>query len=162
MRIFDVETAYLNELEEEVMEPTKFLKEILEEIVNTENETSDLGTKCKRILALEEAGRSWYTKLDIVLKNLGATLTKSDPCVYQYDDGQSVMFMAMYVDDIIIMSHDPTTIKKIHGQLSKKFKVRDLGEAGYCLGIDFAQSSGKISMQQRHIKSFWNAGLKTW
>lgn len=168
IRQLDVETAYLNgELEEEViMQPPKFLKDILEEIADMENETSELGTKCKCMLAelekgdkvcllkkalygLRQAGRSWYTKLDTILKDLGATPTKSDPCVYQHGNGQSVTFMAVYVDDILIMSRDPKMIKKFHGQLSKKFKVKDLGEAGYCLGIEFSQSSGKISMQQR-------------
>lgn len=91
IRQFDVTTAYLNgELEEEVfMETPKNLPLILERIVDDEQD-SFVGIKAKDMLSeiqkgdkvcklrkslygLKQAGRSWYKRLNKVLKECGTT-----------------------------------------------------------------------------------------
>ena len=42
----------------------------------------------KSLYGLRRAGRNWHLKLNSVLRKLGATPTKSDPCLFQIDSGE--------------------------------------------------------------------------
>ena len=46
-----------------------------------------------------------------------------------------VMFLILYVDDILIIGNDIPTLQNIKIWLSKQFSMKDLGEASYILGI---------------------------
>ena len=47
-----------------------------------------------------------------------------EPCVYKKTSGSVIVFLVLYVDDILLMIW-----------LSSKFFMMDLGEASYILGI---------------------------
>lgn len=167
IRQFDVTTAYLNgELEEEVfMETPKNLPLILERIVDDEQD-SFVGIKAKDMLSeiqkgdkvcklrkslygLKQAGRSWYKRLNKVLKECGTTPTNSDPCLYRIGSGENLTMIAVYVDDILIASRHEKEITKVGQKLSSHFEVKSLGEVNYCLGVEFTQGNGNIAMHQR-------------
>lgn len=121
---FDVETAYLNRdlYEEILMEPLKQLAEILRMISEDQND-KELASKAdemrhelqsgdkvcllkKSLYGLRQAGRNWYTKLDGILKNLRATPSSSDPCLYYLGKGKDITIIMVYVDDILIATRD--------------------------------------------------------
>jgi hypothetical protein len=165
IRQFDVTCAYLNgELEEEIfMEPPKYLLQVLEMIQSEEDR--EVGDKARKMLkqlregdhvcllkkslyGLRQAGRSWYAKLDGILRRFGAVPTKADPCVYQIGTGEDSTLIAIYVDDIIVASRDPRMADRLFNCLSQKFETSDLGEIGYCLGMEFNRSLGAINILQ--------------
>lgn len=164
----DVETAYLNGyLEEEVyMEKPDFLKEMLNMIISREDKRSATFTRAKRMLAemqqgnevcrlrkalygLRQAGRQWHATLNKKLLDLGLKATNADTCVYSARHGKDVMLLLVYVDDIIIASSNGDWTRSVIQDLQKDFKVRDLGPARYCLGIEIEQAAGKVSISQR-------------
>nr|GEY09729.1 putative retrotransposon protein [Tanacetum cinerariifolium] len=53
---------------------------------------------------------------------------RDEPCVYRKASGSDVVFLILYVDDILI-------IKEVKDYLGKCFSMKDLGEAAYILGI---------------------------
>jgi len=58
-----------------------------------------------------------------------------------------------YVDDMLIACDDITWLKSLKEELMKDFKVRDLGLANCCLGIQIQQKKGEIKLtQERYIK----------
>lgn len=57
--------------------------------------------------------------------------------------------MLVYVDDIIIASSCPTTIRRLLDQLAQSFPVKDLGPLRYFLGIEVASDSGGLSLTQK-------------
>jgi hypothetical protein len=165
IRQFDVTCAYLNgELEEEIfMEPPKYLLQVLEMIQSEEDR--EVGDKARKMLkqlregdhvcllkkslyGLRQAGRSWYAKLDGILRRFGAVPTKADPCVYQIGTGEDSTLIAIYVDDIIVASRDPRMADRLFNCLSQKFETSDLGEIGYCLGMEFNRTLGAINILQ--------------
>lgn len=105
IRQIDVETAYLNgDVEEEVlMEVPEHFECVLEYIVNNEKDDSlkrkaEEMLRClrnddmicllnKAIYGLKQAGRAWYNRLSKVLKEMGASTSDADPCVYTIGTG---------------------------------------------------------------------------
>jgi len=167
IRQFDVETAYLNgELEERVyMETPKSIDSILQDIVDSESDTfiktkaTDMlnevrkGDKVcllkKSLYGLRQAGRSWHRKLSATLMELGASPSKSDPCLYLVGSGKNLMLITIYVDDLLIAARNERPIIEFGKKLAKRFTMKDLGKARYCLGIEIGQEDGKVSMHQR-------------
>jgi hypothetical protein len=165
IRQFDVATAFLNgELKEEIyMKSPKGFRDILQSMIESEGD-SLVGAKARSMLreysrgdkvcflkkslyGLRQAGRSWYLKLDETLRNSGAVPTASDPCLFQIGSGEDATLIAIYeyVDDILIASRNQRTIAEIGKVLSRKFEIKDLGDASFCLGVEFGRTSGDIS-----------------
>jgi hypothetical protein len=49
--------------------------------------------------------------------------------------GSSVVFLILYVDDILLIGNDTELLKSVKDYLNSKFSMKDLGEAAYILGI---------------------------
>ncbi|KAI3788025.1 hypothetical protein L2E82_00620 [Cichorium intybus] len=60
-----------------------------------------------------------------------------------------VAIMIVYVDDIIITGSFDKQIHELKGLLSKEFKIKDLGQLKYFLGMEIARSKNGISVSQR-------------
>ncbi|GJR57389.1 retrotransposon protein, putative, ty1-copia subclass [Tanacetum coccineum] len=60
---------------------------------------------------------------------------RDEPCVYRKASGSDVVFLILYVDDILIMGNNIPRLKEVKDYLGKCFSVKDLGEAAYILGI---------------------------
>ena len=62
-----------------------------------------------------------------------------------------VAIIAVYVDDLIIVAKSQEVMSKIKCDLSRQFKMKDLGKIHYCLGItiDYDQQKGCLRMHQR-------------
>ena len=61
------------------------------------------------------------------MKQNGFSQSTSDPCVYIRDRKSSVNIVAVYVDDLIIITETPEEMDTIKGSLESKFKVKDMG-----------------------------------
>ena len=164
---FDVTTAYLNgNLEEKLfMQPPKCLREILTRIIERENGSS-VGQKAacmleqlskgdqvclliKSIYGLKQAGRAWYSKVNEVLNNCGATPTHGDPCVYRIGSGDDLILIAVYVDDFYVAGRCEEKISRLEQELSEQFDIKSMGDVKYCLGVEFVRSGQYITMHQR-------------
>ena len=58
-----------------------------------------------------------------------------EPCVYKKTSGSVIVFLVLYVDDILIIGNDVSVLQSVKIWLSKRFSMKDLGEASYILGI---------------------------
>ena len=116
----DVKTAFLNgELEEDIymQQPKGFIALGQEHIV------------CKlhrSIYGLKQASRSW---------NIRFEKSPDEPCVYKKIQGIVVVFLVLYVDDILLIGNSVKVLSDVKGYLKKQFDMKDLGEANYILGI---------------------------
>jgi len=58
----------------------------------------------------------------------------ADPCIYiKITDTISVV--AVYVDDLIVMTKTAKEMQQIKGSLALHFEMKDLGDLHYCLGV---------------------------
>lgn len=78
-----------------------------------------------------------------------------DTCLYFKIDGESMTFVTIYVDDFLLFSNDSEMKKKLKIFLHSRFKMKDLGEARFCIGLKITRDrvNGKIWLdQQQYVK----------
>jgi hypothetical protein len=89
----------------------------------------------KSIYVLKQASRSWNLCFDEVVKKFGFIKNVEDPCVYKKVSGSAVIFLVLYVDDILLIGNDIPMMEAVKSSLRKSFSMKDLGEVTYILGI---------------------------
>ena len=125
----DVKTAFLNaNLEEEIymMQPEGFIAKNQEHMI------------CKLKMSIygpKQASRSWNIKFDQVIKLFGFEQNLDEPCVYNRHQDKVVIFLVLYVDDILFIGNDVGVMSLVKIWLASQFDMKDIGEANFILGI---------------------------
>ena len=146
----DVKTAFLNgELSEEIFmkQPEGFIEPGNEHLVCKLN---------RSIYGLKQASRQWYLKFDSVISCFGFKENQVDNCVYMKSEGKNFIFLILYVDDILLASTNLDLLEQTKSFLSKKFDMKDLGEAKYVLGIEIKRDRSRFLLglsQQSYINT---------
>ncbi|KAL6328799.1 hypothetical protein AAG906_003816 [Vitis piasezkii] len=89
-------------------------------------------------------------KLHNVLVNTGFKQSASDNSLFVKINGNSFIALLVYVDDIVIASNDQENVDELKKFLNGYFKLKDLGNLKYFLGLEVGRSSKGISVSQRH------------
>jgi hypothetical protein len=97
----------------------------------------------KSIYGLKQTSQSWNLCFDEVVKESGFVKNVEEPCVYKKVSGSTVVFLVLYVDDILLIENDIPIMEAIKSSLRKSFSMRDLGEAGYILDINIYRDRSK-------------------
>jgi len=93
----------------------------------------------------------WHQKFDDFIRGLGFTRIKVDNYVYFKLIGDHVIYLVLYVDDMLLVANDKEIIQDWKTQLSSRFNMKDLGTANYILGMDTKrdQEKRKLWLNQR-------------
>ena len=78
---------------------------------------------------LKQASRSWNLRFDETIKTYGFEKNVDEPCVYKYIKEKKVVFLVLYVDDILFIGNDVETLSNVKKWLAEQFRMKDLGEA---------------------------------
>ena len=89
----------------------------------------------RSIYGLKQASRSWNLRFDEAIKEFDFIKNEDEPCVYKKVSGSAIVFLVLYVDDILLIGNDIPTLQNVKSWLGKCFSMKDLGEAAYILGI---------------------------
>ncbi|RDX99779.1 hypothetical protein CR513_17123, partial [Mucuna pruriens] len=127
----DVKTAFLNgDIDETIymMQPDNFVS----------NESKSM------------ASRQWYHKFYQVITSYNFETNVVDDCVYHKFSGSKYIFLVLYVDDILFASSDTCLLHETKRFMTKNFKMKDLGEASFALGIQILidRSEGILRLSQ--------------
>jgi len=141
----DVKTAFLNgELEEEIYmdQPDGFV---------ANGQEGKVCKLLKSLYGLKQAPKQWHEKFDKTLTFVGFVVNEADKCVYyRYGGGEGVI-LCLYVDDILIFGSSLKVIEEVKKFLSKKFEIKDLGEADVILNIKLLrEDDGGVTLLQSH------------
>lgn len=72
-----------------------------------------------------------------------------DYFLYIKETNDGVLITLVYVDDILVTKNRLDQIIETKASLHKAFKMKDLGELKYFIGIEFARSKQEILMHQK-------------
>ena len=133
----DVKTAFLNgDLDEEIYmdQPEGQVRKGEENLV--------CKLKCS-LYGLKQAPRAWYKRIDSFLQSEGFIRFESDHGVYRRGNGEEKVILAIWVDDLFIFGNKLDEVNKVKEGLKSEFKMTDMGEAQYLLGLQIIRDKDK-------------------
>ena len=140
---YDVDTAFLNGfLEEDVfISPPQ-------------------GTSCaanhvfklnRSLYGLKQAAATWFKTISNVFVNkMGFTQCVADSCIFVRRDGDSWVYVALYVDDMLVGASSLKAVEAVRLELANEFKLKNLGCVRFILGIevDYDRVTRKLKISQ--------------
>jgi hypothetical protein len=142
----DVKSAYLNgELKEEIfMEPPP----------GFDVPDSMVLRLVKAVYSTKQGGRVWYEEIREKLGTMGYQHTEADHVVFIRMHG-TLSIIALYVDDITMVSKDLKGINQDKAALRESYEMTDLGDISWILGMHITRdrNAGWIAIsQQKYIE----------
>lgn len=102
----------------------------------------------KSIYGLKQASRAWNEMFDKVVKQLGLIQANADKCLYVGFFDTELVYLLLYVDDILLIGRNNVRLENIKQALKNNFDMTDLGNLQTFLGINFKREEEKIYMSQ--------------
>ena len=141
----DVKNAFLNgEIQEDVyMEQPEFLVK--------KGEEHKVWKLNKALYGLKQAPRAWNMRLDDFLKEKGFEKSLNDTAIYVKGEGGSRVILAIYVDDILLISKEFSLVVEMKQELCNEFEMVDFEEVESILGIQVTRNvqEGWLELDQK-------------
>ena len=145
----DVTTAFLNgDLQEEI-----YMK-VPDGVDAPANKVCRLR---KSLYGLKQAPLCWNIKINDVMLAAGFKRSLSEFGLYSKVVDAEVVLVALYVDDLLILSNNVALINQVKLLLNSSFKMKDLGVVNTFLGMEISQTSNGISL---HLNKYFNNMLQ--
>ncbi|XP_075099266.1 uncharacterized protein LOC142176097 [Nicotiana tabacum] len=94
----------------------------------------------KSLYGLKQAPRQWNLKLTEALLDMNFSQSHYDYSLFTKRIGVYLVVILLYVDDLLVTGSNLFLIQQVRKDLQEKFKMKDLGELKYFLGIEFSRS----------------------
>jgi RNA polymerase-interacting CarD/CdnL/TRCF family regulator len=78
-----------------------------------------------------------------MFKGSGFIKNVEEPYVYKKINGSTIVFLVLYVDDILLIENDIPMMEVVKSSLRKSFSMKDLEEVTYILGIKIYRDRSK-------------------
>lgn len=102
----------------------------------------------KALYGLRQAPLAWYQRLRAFILQLGFLCSHADTSLFVFHRQHVLIYLLVYVDDIIVTSNNPASIRTLMARLSKEFAIKDLGRLGYFLGLEVSYPSSGLFLSQ--------------
>ncbi|KAM2709368.1 hypothetical protein EV2_047063 [Malus domestica] len=138
----DVKTAFLNgDLDEEIYmeQPEGFI------VKGQEHKVCKL---VKSLYGLKQAPKQWHEKFDKVILEYDFEINEHEKCVYYKECNGQCVILCLYVDDILLFGTSLEIVKDVKSYLSKRFDMKDLGEANIILGMKVERTQACFIINQ--------------
>ena len=106
----------------------------------------------KALYGLRQAGREWYELLSSFLISQGYVRSDVDKCLFTKTVGDTICYLAIYVDDILIISNSDAKVDTITQALETRFGTITIqeGETMSFVGIEIiTDPAGNVRLRQR-------------
>ena len=142
----DIKGAYLNGILKE--------KVYMRQPEGYEDDTDRICELIKTLYGLKQSGREWNIEFDSKMKKFGYKRLSSDPCAYTKWDGNDVVILTVWVDDILLFASSDELIEQTKSDIGSVWEVTDVGEPTKIVGIEITQTDESITISQKmYIKS---------
>jgi hypothetical protein len=89
----------------------------------------------RSLYGLKQAPRVWYSRFASHLFQLGFTETKSDTSLFVYRKGEDIIYLLLYVDDIVLTASSMALLRRTISALQQEFSLKDLGQLHHLVDI---------------------------
>lgn len=90
---------------------------------------------------MKQAPRAWFHKLQSSLQQLGFIASKVDASLFIKTTPTTILYVLVYVDDIIVTGNDSREVHTLIRTLHSQFSLKHLGTLSYFLGIEVSRLS---------------------
>ncbi|CAA7035663.1 unnamed protein product [Microthlaspi erraticum] len=94
----------------------------------------------KALYGLKQAPRAWYQELKNFLLTIGFTNSLADTSVFTRIHQGKMVYILVYVDDIIVTGSNADVVQQVITTLSNRFSFKDPTDLCYFLGIEAIRS----------------------
>ncbi|KAD2805166.1 hypothetical protein E3N88_38543 [Mikania micrantha] len=102
----------------------------------------------KALYGLKQAPRAWFQRLSEFLIRQGFTCSRADQTLFIFKQGTCLIYLLVYVDDLIITGSQEAFITSFIHTLHKEFVVKDRGELNYFLGLEVTYTHDGLFLNQ--------------
>ena len=102
----------------------------------------------KSIYGLKQSPRCWNKRIHSYLVENGFNRSLSDYALYIKREGEEVIILGLYVDDIVILSKFESSMREVKKNLSSEFKMVDFGEISEILGVRVRRDNETLFLDQ--------------
>ncbi|KAK9200192.1 hypothetical protein WN944_015388 [Citrus x changshan-huyou] len=107
----------------------------------------------KGIYGLKQAPQAWYHELRQFLLASGFKNSHSDTSLFVLRSSHHVLYLLVYVDDIIVTGSNDAFVSQFVDCLAQRFSLKDLGPLSYFLGVEVVPHRlGILLSQKRYIE----------
>jgi len=103
----------------------------------------------KTLYGLKQSGREWNKELNNKLKKFGFQHLQTDPCTYVKREGNDVVIITVWVDDMLLFALSDKLINQTKSDLHTEWEITDLGEPTKIVGIEITQNNNSITISQK-------------
>jgi hypothetical protein len=90
----------------------------------------------KSLYGLKQSPRMCYQNFDTYMLVVDFTRSKEDHCVYFKLIGDHLIYLVLYVDDMLLIGNNKEIIQGVKTQLSSKFDMKDIGASNLIFGME--------------------------
>lgn len=102
----------------------------------------------KVLYGLKQDPRVWFDRLRNTLLSWDFKHSKADTSLFFLHKSGMVLFILIYVDDIIVISNKASYLTKFTAKLNKTFDLKDLGPHHFFLGIQVHRTDTSFYLYQ--------------
>lgn len=107
----------------------------------------------KDIYGLRQAPRAWYSTLSSFLVTFGFINSTANKSLFIFSSNNVIVYILVYVDDIIITKNNKGFLEKCINALSTRFSLRELGNLNFFHGIEIIRdATGLVMTQSKYIR----------
>lgn len=102
----------------------------------------------KALYGVKRTPRAWFSKLKTYLVGQGFKGCQSNTSLFFHISPTTVIYILVYVDDVIIIGYDAVKIQCFINHLHKMFDLKDLGRLHHFLGLQIICNATSLVFSQ--------------
>ena len=102
----------------------------------------------KSLYGLKQAPTNFNNYIDKFIREMGFSRCVLDNCLYVMDMKYTKLVLAIYVDDIVLVSKDLELITEVKDAFKENFQMKDLGELRNYLGMRITREDDTLKVDQ--------------
>jgi Reverse transcriptase (RNA-dependent DNA polymerase) len=102
----------------------------------------------KALYGLKQAPMAWFTKLKTFLLDRHFVCSQSDNSLFIFTSHNTVLYLPVYVDDIIITGNQVSVVRNLINNVNSAFLINELGALNHFLGIKVKTQPNSLYLTQ--------------
>ncbi|XP_068661887.1 uncharacterized mitochondrial protein AtMg00810-like [Aristolochia californica] len=102
----------------------------------------------KALYGLKQAPRAWFQRFSSFLIHLGFHCSHADPSLFVFHRHSNILYLLLYVNNIIIMGNNPSLLDSFATKLHSEFATKNLRSLSYFLGLEATPTADGLFLSQ--------------